>query len=68
MPKFILIQRNFCLYNIKVLIIEAKNLDAGWEIIEEKYNHTDIQNWLITPSQAKTLATKLRNITHNHAI
>ena len=59
MPKFILIQRDFCLNNIKVHIIEAKNLGIGWQIVEDKYNDTNIQNWLMGRPEASALIHKL---------
>lgn len=68
MPKFISIQRDFSVDDLKVDIVEAKDVDTAWEEAEMKYSNSDTQTWILTTAQTASLATKLRKILFNHAI
>ena len=62
MEKFILIQKDFALDTLKVKPIFATDINIAWEIVEDNYDNTNVQNWLLTQFQAINLFTKLQEL------
>jgi len=62
MKTYIVVTRDFSFDSIHTTLIEAKNSEEAWDIVEEEICTNNSQEWVLTKAQSRLLIKKLTNL------